>query len=63
VLGGAVGVLLPSHDGALGFWVVGGVLVVVSVVLLLRNRALRRAAARRSRRAFSAQPAPDAHRP
>ncbi len=67
VLGAAVGVLLPSHDGTLGFWVAGGVVGLVSVVLLLRNRALRRATSHSSRSAvpgnLPAQPAPDPRHP
>ena len=67
VLGATIGVLLPSDNGPLGFWVAGGVVGLVSVVLLLRNRALRRAASRGGRSVapggLPAQPAPDPHHP
>jgi Major Facilitator Superfamily len=43
VLGAAVGVLLPSKDGSLGFWVAAVVVGAVTIVVALRNRAMRRA--------------------
>jgi MFS family permease len=45
VFGAAIGVLLPSNsrdDGAIGFWVGGGVLGAVAVIALLRQRAISR---------------------
>jgi len=43
VLGATVGVLLPSKDGSLGFWVAAVVVGAVTIVVALRNRAMRRA--------------------
>jgi hypothetical protein len=45
VVGAAVGVLLPSNsrgDGAIGFWVGGIALAVVSVIAFLRQRVVNR---------------------
>jgi hypothetical protein len=46
VLGAAVGVLLPSKNGSLGFWVAALVVGLVTVVVFLRNRAMKRATSR-----------------
>ncbi|SDI97037.1 Predicted arabinose efflux permease, MFS family [Frankineae bacterium MT45] len=57
VVGAAIGVVLPSKDGQVGFWVAGVTLAVVGVVVALRTRAV----GRRRRRATEpdhAQPRP-----
>jgi hypothetical protein len=50
VLGAAIGVVLPAGpgDGAIGFWVAGGVMVVVALVIGLRQRVIGSAARTRS---------------
>ena len=47
VVGAALACLLPSDNGALGFWVSGPTVGVVSIVLVLRNRAVNRNASNR----------------
>jgi MFS family permease len=45
VIGAAIGVLLPSDsrsDGAIGFWVAGGVLAFVAILAFLRQRVISR---------------------
>lgn len=44
VLGATVGVALPAHDGALGFWVAGGVVGAVTAIVALHGRATIRGA-------------------
>jgi hypothetical protein len=45
VFGAAVGVLLPSENGSLGFWVAAAVLGAGCALVVMRNRAMKRAAA------------------
>jgi MFS transporter len=45
VFGAAVGVLLPSENGSLGFWVAAAVLAAGCALIVMRNRAMKRAAA------------------
>jgi hypothetical protein len=45
VFGAAIGVLLPSKDGSLGFWVAASIVAVGCAVVILRNRAIKRATA------------------
>jgi Major Facilitator Superfamily len=44
VFGAALGVLLPSKNGSLAFWVAAGVIAVGTLLVLMRNRAMKRAA-------------------
>jgi MFS family permease len=46
VLGAAIGVLLPSKNGPLAFWIAAGVVAAVTIVIGLRNRAMRRTGGR-----------------
>jgi hypothetical protein len=46
VLGAALGCLLPSDDGSLGFWVAGTVVGLVAIVVILRSRAMNRTTSR-----------------
>jgi predicted MFS family arabinose efflux permease len=43
VLGAAIGVVLPADNGAVGFWVAGGIVAVVTTVVALHGRAASRA--------------------
>jgi len=43
VFGAAIAVALPSENGALGFWVAGGIVGGLTVLVVLRSRAMRRA--------------------
>jgi predicted MFS family arabinose efflux permease len=45
VLGAAIGVALPADNGAVGFWVAGGVVCVVTTVVALHGRAASRTVA------------------
>ena len=45
VLGAAIGVLLPADNGAVGFWVAGGIVAAVTTVVALHGRAASRAVA------------------
>jgi hypothetical protein len=44
VLGATIGVLMPSDNGSLGFWVAGAAVGGLTALTLMRNRAMRRAA-------------------
>jgi hypothetical protein len=45
VFGAAIGVLLPSKEGSLGFWVAASIVAAGCVLVIVRNRAIRRATA------------------
>ena len=45
VFGAAIGVLLPSKEGSLGFWVAASIVAGGCVLVVLRNRAMKRATA------------------
>ena len=45
VLGATIGVVLPADNGAVGFWVAGGIVAVVTTVVALHGRAASRAGA------------------
>ncbi|SOD70436.1 MFS transporter [Jatrophihabitans sp. GAS493] len=57
VVGAAIGVVLPSKDGQVGFWVAGVTLGIVGSVVALRNRAIGRGMGRPTE-ADQARPAP-----
>jgi predicted MFS family arabinose efflux permease len=58
VLGAAIGVVLPADDGALGFWVAGGIVAVVTAIVALHGRAMHRATAGRPLRPSTGTVAP-----
>ncbi|HVD87497.1 MAG TPA: MFS transporter, partial [Jatrophihabitantaceae bacterium] len=45
VLGATIGVVLPADNGAVGFWVAGGIVAAVTTVVALHGRAASRAGA------------------
>ena len=50
VLGAAVGLALPANNGAVGFWVAGGVVGLVTTIVALHGRAAVRAVANHQHR-------------
>ncbi|MEP6598496.1 MAG: MFS transporter [Actinomycetota bacterium] len=53
VLGATIGVVLPTTNGSLAFWIAGAIVAAVAVVVALRSRAMKRAT---TRSGFAAPP-------